>query len=260
MDDVSAGYPTVAGKHVHPSVYGPGDLFAAGGGSLGPMPQHVILGTSFLFASHLAAERRRYEPVAASPLPSAQLYLDRDHAGVGVVYSMGTPGVIAMLTEHLVHHGTRSVVTISTGDAIRDGFVSGDVCVVTDSIRDDGVSHHYLPPGLVATPSAPLTRDLVEATHAKTGRAWTLPTRYRVTEVELAHHAANNVVALDTETAALFATASCRDARSGACLVIAEDLRRPGTGVDWLAVRDSLLGLLDQVPVAMCMEAEVGER
>jgi nucleoside phosphorylase len=248
-------YPNVGAKLGHASVYGPADFFAgAGRAQLEAAPEHVILAPSLLFVSALQAHNSRFRAVSLLPPTAGQLYHDSEHEGVGVACSAGNPATIAVLIENLVHLGSRRIVLISTADAIGDEASPGDVYVITAAVRDDGVSQHYLPAERFATPSQGLTERLVGTTGATAGRAWTLPLRYRATQVEIDEYVREGVAVVDTETAAVFAVASALGVECGACLVGTGDLRRTSADVDWEAVGQSLVGLLDSVPAALVSE------
>ena len=96
--------------------------------------------------------------------------------------------------------------------AIQEGLKPGDLVLCDAAIRDEGVSHHYLPPGRLATApveaTAALGAAMREAGHQfRTGTSWTIDTPYRETLDEVRHYQAEGVLCVEMEAAALFAVA-----------------------------------------------------
>lgn len=80
-------------------------------------------------------------------------------------------------------------------------------CRCTSALRDEGLSHHYLPPGRTASPSPALTRHLTEALATydvlfTSGPVWTMDAPYRETTVEVSRYGADGILAADMEAAA----------------------------------------------------------
>jgi purine-nucleoside phosphorylase len=241
-------------------VYGPAEFLAgAGAASDQQVPAHLILTSSLLFAAELDARTRRYSRTAVLPSTCGTLYLDSEFDGLGVAWSTGNPATTAVLVETLVHLGATHFVSIGPADAIRDDVRPGDVLVVSAALRDDGVSQHYVPAERFASASVGLMERLVASTGAKESRSWTLPLRYRATFPEIEAYSREGVATVDTETAALFAVAAARGVESGACLVVTGDLRDASAQVDWAAVRQSLVSLLDSVPLALLGDRDATE-
>ena len=101
------------------------------------------------------------------------------------------------------------------------------------AIKDEGVSHHYLPPGRLATAPAGLTAVLGAAmTQAglafRTGTSWTIDTPYRETIDEVRHYQAEGVLCVEMEAAGLFAVAEVRGLQLASAFVISDSLAELG--------------------------------
>jgi uridine phosphorylase len=74
-------------------------------------------------------------------------------------FGIGAP-VAAMVLEELVALGTREFVSIGIAGCLQPRCQFGAAVVCAGAIRDEGVSHHYLPAEKFAWPSDELTARL----------------------------------------------------------------------------------------------------
>ncbi|MEQ7124429.1 nucleoside phosphorylase [Actinopolymorpha sp. B11F2] len=150
--------------------------------------------------------------------------------GIGV----GAPAA-AMLVEELGAHGVRQFIVIGMAGALQSdqepcGFVVGD-----RALRDEGVSHHYLPPGRYSGPSADLTARLTHEVRATSGTAsvrvgttWTTDAPYRETAEEVRSYRAEGILTVEMEAAAAFAVAEVRGYEAAAGFVVSDLLTDDG--------------------------------
>ena len=87
--------------------------------------------------------------------------LDDTDQTVGVIggFGIGAPAAVSAL-ESLAAIGVREFIGIGTAGALQGGLDTGEVVVCDRAVRDEGVSHHYLPAAMWAEPSATLTARL----------------------------------------------------------------------------------------------------
>jgi uridine phosphorylase len=129
--------------------------------------------------------------------------------------------------EELTALGARRFISIGLAGALTRDLNIGDVVICTEAVRDEGVSHHYLPPGRTVTPSHALTSEL-EHTLGRMGLAftsgptWTIDTPYRETVNEVRHYQMQGVLTVEMEAAALFAVAVHRGIDVAAAFVISD--------------------------------------
>jgi len=90
--------------------------------------------------------------------------LDATDGTVGVIggFGIGAPAAVATM-ESLAAIGVRSFAGIGTAGALRRGLEPGDIVVCDRAVRDEGVSHHYVPSARFADSSPALTRRLTAA-------------------------------------------------------------------------------------------------
>jgi uridine phosphorylase len=154
-----------------------------------------------------------------------QLYSLADtDGGVGVLgeFGVGAPAT-AIHVERLIARGTE-VFCIVGGCAGLGGNVARHEPVVCDrAIRDEGVSHHYLPSERYAHADEALTFRAKTAVDAagfepQVGASWTTDAFFRETVPEIEHYRDEGVLTVEMEAAAVFALAEYRDVDAAALL------------------------------------------
>ena len=152
----------------------------------------------------------------------------RSEIGINPVYAMDVagekiavvhPGVGAPLAaaflEEMVAIGTTHVVAVGGAGALVPELVLGHPMVVTEAVRDEGTSFHYLAPSrsLTADPHgvAVLTQLLHErAIEHLIAKVWTTDAIYRETRTRVARRIAEGCIAVEMEAAAFMAVARFR--------------------------------------------------
>jgi uridine phosphorylase len=228
-----ATYPNYAGKHAEEAMFTPADFAAylRRVGALGDYdpPEGIVLCYQRSLLDHvLAAEgldrsHRQGALHSMRRLPSSQ-------GRIGIVgrFGIGAPAAAAAL-EELAALGTKRFVSIGTAGSLQRDLHVGDVVLCTDAIRDEGVSHHYLPPAKLASASAGLTSALKAALDEvpvdyHSGTSWTIDTPYRETVAEARHYQAEAVLCVEMEAAALFAVGEFRDVQVASAFAISDSL------------------------------------
>jgi uridine phosphorylase len=143
------------------------------------------------------------------------------------------PGVGAPLAagflEEVIAMGCRRLIACGGAGALIPGMVKGQAVVVGSAVRDEGTSHHYLPPSRVidADPHAVTTMadTLSSAGIAHVvGRTWTTDAFYRETRARVDRRIAEGCVVVEMEAAALFAVARYREVTLGQMLMASDSL------------------------------------
>lgn len=229
----SASYPNFAGKHAGEAIFTPADFVAylQHVGALGPYQPPV--GVVFCYQRSLYNHVLRTEglrPPDRRGAPHGVLLLPSTGGRVGMLgqFGIGAPAAAAAL-EELAALGTSSFVSIGTAGSLQRELGAGDLVLCEAAIRDEGVSHHYLPPAKLVTADAAMTSVLRAAMTAaglgfRAGTSWTIDTPYRETVAEAAHYQAEGVLCVEMEAAALFAVAAVRDLQVASAFVISDSL------------------------------------
>ena len=167
------------------------------------------------------------------------------HAGVGAPLAAG-------LLEEVIVFGCRSFVVCGGAGVLRPDLAVGHLVVLTSALRDEGTSHHYLPPGRVVDLDHDAAQVLAGtlADHGVPyveGRTWTTDAPYRETAHRIAARRGEACIVVDMEAAALAAVARFRGVRLGQVVYGGDDL----SGETWdhrswqsrAEIRDNLLSL-----------------
>lgn len=149
------------------------------------------------------------------------------HAGLGAPLAAG-------ILEEVIALGAERIVACGGAGALVPELVLGHVVVPVDAVRDEGTSHHYLPPSrtVAADPDAVAAIEATLARHEVAGlrgRTWTTDALYRETPTRIARRRAEGCCTVEMEAAALFAVARHRGKKLGQLLYAGDDL----SGAAW---------------------------
>ena len=194
------------------------------------IPECVIIGYSSRL--HPLLEARGFQNVRGYSAPWHSMWLQEQsgaaRVGVGEGCGFGAPGA-AIVIEELTALGVRRFVNVGLAGALPNDVDFGDVVLCTAAIRDEGVSHHYVPATRYAYPSAGLTDELRQAMLRKgdpftEGMTWTLDAVYRETVEEALAYREEGVVTVEMEAAALFTIAEVRGVEIASLFTISDHL------------------------------------
>ncbi len=258
----TASYPNFAGKHAGPALFTATDFVAylrqVGALDDGEAPGGVVLCYQRTLYDHVLRAEGLKPPWRGFPAGAAE---HRRQGGADrPVRHRGVRAATAIL-EQLAALGTSAVVSVGTAGSLQRDLKPGDLVLCEAAVRDEGVSHHYLPPGRLAAAPAGMTAALGAAMRQaghrfRTGTSWTIDTPYRETLDEVRHYQAEGVLCVEMEAAALFAVAEVRGLRLASAFVISDSL----ADLVWSprfhdpAVQAGLIGLY-QAAVATLMAA-----
>lgn len=208
------------------------------------VPGCVILGYSNRL--HALLDARGFHNVRGYSTPWRSMWLaeDSDDAAVGVVegFGYGAPGA-AIVIEELATLGVRRFINIGLAGALPNDVDFGDLVLCTAAIRDEGVSHHYVPSARYAFPSTTLTDEVRQVLMRRgetfsEGMTWTLDAIYRETLEEALAYREEGVVTVEMEAAALFAIADVRGVEIASLFTVSDHLLAQS---EWRAAPDKQL-------------------
>src|SRR5205085_9248886 len=149
---------------------------------------------------------------------------------VGVLggFGIGGPAAAGAL-EDLIALGTTRFISLGTAGSLQRNCPVGHTIVCQRAVRDEGVSHHYLPPALYADASPSLTAHLAGELDRRgiaysAGASWTIDTPYRETVAEARHYQAEGVLCVEMEAAALFSVGAYRSVDVASAFVVSDSL------------------------------------
>ncbi|MFF0551035.1 phosphorylase [Streptomyces sp. NPDC004311] len=143
-------------------------------------------------------------------------------------FGLGAPAA-ALVMEQLISLGAHRFVTVGTAAGMQPDLGPGSVVLCEGALRDEGTSHHYLPPRRTAAASLDLTDRLGSLLpDAVRGMVWTTDAPYRQTREEVTAYEKALVLAADMEAAAVFAVAEYRQVEAAVVVAVADSLVTPG--------------------------------
>jgi uridine phosphorylase len=223
--------PNLAGKHALPAIVEPSAMLEhrRRGGRLRAFEPPA----GFVICLQRGLPERLRWRIRLRPLGRlmGELYAVRATGGrVGVLtnFGLGAP-IVAAQAEELIAMGATRLVSIALAGGLAPDLAPGTLVVATGAIRDEGTSHHYLPPGRTIDADPALAAALTEAMKGRgatvlSGRTWSTDAPYRETREEVLAYRDEGAIVVDMELAALLAVASVRKVKAAAILVVGDSL------------------------------------
>ena len=196
--------------------------------SAAPPPVAVILSYQSSLLTHILEQHETTSTERGAIVKLHSLNETENRVAVAGGFGIGAPVAIVVL-EELIVQGIRRFLSIGTAGSLQKHVAIGDIVVCDRAIRDEGTSHHYLPPEKYATASPAMTARLQAAlqstgTPYTVGTSWTIDAPYRETVAEVRHYQAEGALTVEMEAAALFAVAQYRGVEMGSLLTISDSL------------------------------------
>lgn len=142
--------------------------------------------------------------------------LDLEGFTYGIVpRTIGGPYAV-LIAEQMMFSGAQVVLGLTSAGRVNSKMFVPGLVVVTQAVRDEGTSYHYLPASQVVV-AAPKVTKFLEAElkilplPVLSGSVWTTDAPYRETQREIEIHAANGVLAVEMQSASLFAFSKARN-------------------------------------------------
>jgi len=161
----------------------------------------------------------------------ADAYLLEEHnIAVFGKFGIGAP-VTTILLEDLIAYGIKNFITIGNAGGISKELKVGDTVICNKAIRDEGVSHHYIPSSKYVYPSKNLLNKIrnhlnKNKLNYRIGPSWTHDVMYRETIDEISHYQKEGVLTAELESAALFSVASYRNVEVTVILIVSDILAK----------------------------------
>jgi len=183
------------------------------------------------------------------------IYRVGSNVGVTVLEGSGAP-LAGIAVEEYAALGVARFMIVGIAGSLQPQVRVGELVLCDRALRDEGTSHHYVPPGRYVLPSRNLTRALRSAldrdgTRYAMGTTWTIDAPYRETVAEIRRYRALGIVTVEMEASAVFAIARCRKREAAALFVISDNLDDRGWEPRFHHTREPLRRAL-QVAIRAC--------
>src|SRR5512134_3297240 len=190
------------------------------------MPKVKPEGVLFCLERGLPHRLRWRIPVERAGAMNADVYAVKKTRGrVAVLTSFGGGSPMVMeLAEELAVMGAKRMILMTWGGTLQKDIVPGDIVVCNRAIRDEGASHHYLPPAKYVEANEVLVDELVEGIRARGGQCligttWTTDAPYRETREEVMKYQAEGVKTVEMESAGLFTVGQVRAVQTASVVI-----------------------------------------
>jgi len=150
---------------------------------------------------------------------------------------IGAPAAV-MTLEEVIACGAKIIFEVGLSGGLQTFLQPSDIVVVTEAIRDEGTSHHYLPPKVKVESSIRLRNKLIKSLDKRkikhfVGPIWSTDGVYRETLSKFRKFKNAGVLAVDMETSAIFAVAKYRNVEAASAQIISDILTEAGWLQAW---------------------------
>jgi len=250
--------PNYSDKYEAEALFSPEEAVETQGDGLPDIPAAVILGYRDALTESVQDRAESKVDIVRSQ------YLYKLSGAVGFVpvreWGIGAP-VSAIITENVIAAGATSVVMLGGCGCLQESISPDTVILPTRSIRDEGVSYHYVPDSEPVRATTSLVDSLADSLSAagfdtERGTTWTTSAMYRETIPEIDKYQRDGVVSLCMESAAIWAVCQYRGVDTATVHGVGDYL----TPDDWIPESDGEKDPIDMLaPTVKALEEHVGQ-
>jgi uridine phosphorylase len=190
------------------------------------MPKVKPEGVLFCLERGLPHRMRWRIPIRRAGAMNADVYAvkkTQDRVAVLTSFGGGSPMVME-LAEELAVMGAQKMILMTWGGILQKDLQPGDIVVCDRAVRDEGASHHYLPPGKYVEADGSMVKQLADAilrrgAQCTIGSTWTTDAPYRETREEVIQYQAEGVKTVEMESAGLFTVGQVRNVRTASVVI-----------------------------------------
>src|SRR5262249_20570314 len=205
--------------HAAPSIFRPENMLREArrqkGIEVGSVPRICILDPDGDLVDFVRSKRRARKSAHWACYHTSMWEWDDAGIGYGVIgHAVGGPFAV-LVAEQLFVSGCNFLISIASAGQIADQAMRSYHVLIERSLRDEGTSHHYLPPAPYAAADTALLHLAQAAFTAMpdpilSGATWTTDAPFRETENTISRRKAEGLLAVEMEAAALYAFAAAR--------------------------------------------------
>jgi purine-nucleoside phosphorylase len=180
-----------------------------------PVPEICVLDPDGDLVRQLRAADRLSLCAGWACYHTEMLAFTHDGVRFGIVGCAVGSAFAVLIAEQAFASGCRLLISITSAGQIVANGPAPYFVLIDRALRDEGTSHHYLPPGRFVAANPGLTVPALAALQAARipvhqGAAWTTDAPFRETETAIDAARAEGILAVEMEAAALYAFAEAR--------------------------------------------------
>ncbi|MBJ40991.1 MAG: uridine phosphorylase [Gammaproteobacteria bacterium] len=131
---------------------------------------------------------------------------------VGIIPRAVGASYAVLIAEQLFVSGCELLISITSAGIISDSPSNQKFALITQAIRDEGTSYHYIPKNEPSTLSSKLLKKLKNNKGLwRESKSWTTDAPYRETESAIKEMKIKNITCVEMESSALYAFAKAKD-------------------------------------------------
>lgn len=158
--------------------------------------------------------------------PNTKLYWLKGN----ILFFQGLVGASAtgILIEEMIALGVKEIIFVGLAGGIQSLNI-GDKIIVSEALRFEGTSYHYLPSDIPSVPSKALTDKLynylMKRKHCEIGKVCSTDAPFRETHSFIENLRQKEVLAIEMEISAVLAIAHFRKIQASALVIISDTLK-----------------------------------
>lgn len=161
-----------------------------------------------------------------------------------IARTIGGPYAV-LIAEQLQAAGAKLIIGLTSAGRVSPELPLPCLVVATSAVRDEGTSYHYLPPSKEVVCNSRvvplLERELITVGWAvRSGKVWTTDAPYRESKVQLERWSREGVLAVEMQTASLFAFGAARQASVASIAMVSNAVDYSGKQFDTGSQEDGL--------------------
>lgn len=133
---------------------------------------------------------------------------------IGIVPNIVGASYAVLVAEQLFVSGCKLLISVTSAGIINQPSVNKQFALITETIRDEGTSYHYLPKGLDASIDQNLLRTINNREYDNlwfNAKSWTTDAPYRETQSCISEMKKQDVTCVEMEASALYAFAKAKN-------------------------------------------------
>jgi uridine phosphorylase len=179
------------------------------------VPSVCVLDPDGDLAQYLLASRQAIQDPAWACYHTLMYSAEHEDIRFGVVpYAVGSAFAV-LVAEQLFASGCQLLISMTSAGQISALQPPPYFVLIERALRDEGTSHHYLPPASYSVLSHTISQKLVHAfesipVQVLRGDTWTTDAPYRETETAISYAQSEGILGVEMEAAALYAFAEAK--------------------------------------------------